>query len=202
MLWTDGDRERLLHKVEKQPDGCWMWTGAVFKATGYGVFNARSDDGVWRPHTAHRSAYLMFVGPIPEGFQVDHLCRVRLCANPTHLEAVTQQENNRRSNSRSARQARQTHCIHGHPLSGENLRIKRDGRRECRACARAADKRRAPGWKRTRAITDRLAYYGLAKTCRRGHAMDEANTYWAGEGRPMCRACRTLNMRVRRAAQG
>ena len=147
MIWTEKDRDRLLSKrKEDTATGCWEWTGALFQATGYGVFSARRDDGTWTPHTAHRAAYLMLKGPIPDGLHIDHLCRNRACCNPEHLEAVTKKENDLRGDSLMARQARQTHCIHGHPLSGDNLRLRPNGKRECIDCARARDRKR--GWRR------------------------------------------------------
>jgi len=124
-------KERFLEFIDDQSAGCWLWHGATNKR-GYGFL-------VWcdKFAYAHRVSYEIFVGPIPAGFQVDHLCRVTNCVNPFHLEAVTQTEN--------ARRTRQTHCKYGHPLSGDNLRVYPDGRRKCVACnrrnARAAHKR-------------------------------------------------------------
>lgn len=87
---------------------------------------------------AHRVAYEATVGPIPKGLQVDHLCRNRLCVNPSHLEAVTPAENKRRGFSPPAINARKTHCIHGHELAGANVYYRKDrpGRRQCRECER------------------------------------------------------------------
>jgi hypothetical protein len=84
---------RLLAKVAI-PDGssCWEWQGHVSRTTGYGQAGHNC-----RVTTVHRLAYEVFVGPIPEGLHIDHLCRNRRCIKPAHLEAVTQAENNRRS---------------------------------------------------------------------------------------------------------
>ena len=108
---------------------CWLWTAAL--TDGYGCF--RADTGVIR---AHRFSYNSLIGPIPDGRQIDHLCRVRRCVRPSHMEPVTLQENLARGESPSAKQARQTHCINGHPFAGDNLHITRRGRRHCRACDR------------------------------------------------------------------
>lgn len=200
-MWTERDKDRLLAKRVELPNGCWGWTGAVFKATGYGVFSAKSDDGVWRPHTAHRAAYEMLVGPVPDGLHIDHLCRNRWCCNPAHLEPVTKRVNDLRGDSPMARQARQTHCLRGHPLAGDNLRVRPSGKRECRECARARDRNRGSGWERMNPVTDRAAYLASGKSCMSGHLMDEGNTYWSPSGRPMCRACRNLAARRSRATR-
>ena len=83
-----------------------------------------------------RVAYEMVVGPIPDGLQIDHLCRVRNCVNPDHLEPVTPRENTMRGYSIQAQNARKTHCIHGHPFEG-NTYARPDGNRECAVCKKA-----------------------------------------------------------------
>ncbi len=82
-----------MNKVRIQDDGCWAWTGALFE-NGYGAFWDTNNDTNVR---AHRAAYQLLRGAIPEGLELDHLCRVRHCVNPHHLEAVTRSENLRRS---------------------------------------------------------------------------------------------------------
>ncbi|GAA3267724.1 HNH endonuclease signature motif containing protein [Streptomyces lavendulae] len=115
------------------PTDCWLWKplGSVH---GYGQFSSKG-----KTHLAHRFSYLLAKGPIEPGLTIDHLCRVRNCVNPTHLEAVTRAENLRRAQSwenGAAFQREKTHCSHGHPYAGENLRICKDGKRACRACNR------------------------------------------------------------------
>lgn len=127
--------QRFWDKVRVVPSGCWEWTAGKH-AGGYGQV---SWGGTSR--RAHRVAYIALVGPIPAGLQCDHLCRVRLCCNPAHIEIVTAKENTRRSNAISTTYAKRTHCDSGHPFHGSNLQaIKlKDGSygRGCRECRRA-----------------------------------------------------------------
>lgn len=139
-LLTERDVKRFRSKVIER-DGCWGWTGSFFQ-TGYAIFNVKMADGVWRPTTAHRVSYEIAVGPIADGLHIDHLCRNRQCVNPAHLEPVTPRINNLRGESRSAQQARWTHCPKGHPFNDENTYTRKTGKRECRACARERDLRR------------------------------------------------------------
>lgn len=118
-------KEPLADKYRvNETTGCWEWERA--KVQGYGYY--RPPDGPVNVR-AHRYMYELLVGPIPEGLTLDHLCRVRSCVNPAHLEPVTSGENTRRAT------AIQTHCLRGHPLSGDNLYV-RANRRHCRACRR------------------------------------------------------------------
>lgn len=136
--------ERFWAKVDKQDGGCWLWTAALSGGTGYGQFYTEMHeiDGETKPRKvgAHRFAYEALVGPIPQGLDLDHLCRVRHCVNPAHLEPVTRSENTKRGET-GAHWAKRTHCGKGHPLSGSNLRKQADGRRICRQCAREASAR-------------------------------------------------------------
>lgn len=113
-------------------DGCWEWTG-VRTSDGYGQIYGRMQ-------MAHRVMYELLVGPIPEGLELDHLCRNPWCVRPDHLEPVTTRENVLRGVGISAVNARKTECLKGHSLSGENLYLHR-GKRRCRTCRRAAGRR-------------------------------------------------------------
>lgn len=117
--------------AHRRIDGdCWVWTGLLDQG-GYGV--TRCDGKRWK---VHRLAYLVWVGDLPDG-PLDHVrdrgCTTPACFNPAHLEPVTTRENNRRSDSPWAVNARKTHCVHGHEYTPENTRYE-GGRRACRTC--------------------------------------------------------------------
>ena len=122
------EAERFWEKVEKSAT-CWLWTSAI-NWGGYAKFRIGKRDVY-----AHRWAYEHIVGPIPEGMDLDHLCRVRRCVRPDHLEPVTHQENVLRGEGIAARQAQKTHCPKGHEYTPENTRTYR-GHRYCRTCSR------------------------------------------------------------------
>jgi hypothetical protein len=124
--------ERFWSKVQPCPmTGCWLWTSA-FTVDDYGVFWVGPAE---RSARIHRLAYELLVGPIPEGLTIDHLCRVRSCCNPTHLEPVTNRENQLRGLTFGARNASVTHCPAGHEYNKKNTRVGRNpGDRPCRVC--------------------------------------------------------------------
>lgn len=119
---------------ERRPDlgPCWLWKGYVDRH-GYGRFRLNGS-----MHMPYRVTYSMFVGPIPEGYEVDHLCVVPGCVRPSHLEAVTSAENNRRSASASSVNSTKTSCHRGHEFTEENTYMAPSGARTCRACNAAA----------------------------------------------------------------
>lgn len=121
---------RFWEKVDKSGE-CWLWTGYVDN-TGYGRFGVSA--GVIP--TAHRWAWEQEHGPVPEGLQLDHLCRVRRCVRPSHLEPVTQRENLLRGEGPAAKAARATECPHGHPYDEANTAYNNRGHRYCRECSR------------------------------------------------------------------
>lgn len=120
---------RFWEKVNKT-DGCWLWMGS--KTRGYG--GLRTKAGV---SLAHRFAYELLVGPIPDGLPLDHLCRVPACVNPAHLEPVTPAENVRRARPYRTYEL-QSHCKRGHPLAGDNITVNLNAQgrtiRHCRTC--------------------------------------------------------------------
>jgi hypothetical protein len=128
------ERERLLSRAIIDWDtGCWNWSGSLRK--GYG----RIRIGDRRP-PSHIAVYELLVGPIPEGLQIDHLCRNRACCNPAHLEPVTQRTNVLRGEAPTAVNAHKTHCVNGHEYDLINTYFRPSGGRDCRACQRHAQR--------------------------------------------------------------
>lgn len=147
----DTPRDRFLLQTSRAVDGCLLWTGALTtgpgRGEGYGSFRL---DG--RQIGAHRAAWLLFVGPIPDGLTIDHAChnealRVgrcaggpcthRRCVEWTHLRAVPIGENLLAGDTVNAKAAARTSCIRGHPLTGDNLYVQSStAKRQCRRCAR------------------------------------------------------------------
>lgn len=142
--------ERFLAKVVKVGE-CWIWQGKHTPA-GYGMFRR---DG--KSQYCHRWSYEHFTGnSIPDGYQVDHLCRTPSCVNPDHLEPVTPEENLRRSNGVSMINRAKTHCPRGHEYSAENTYFYQHrgaGHRQCRKCW-AINKREQARRKRDLAESD------------------------------------------------
>lgn len=128
--FTRTDEERFFEKVEVT-GFCWLWLGAKTER-GYANF--------WQPErklwcTGHRWVYKHLVdADITSEQHLDHLCRVRHCVNPDHLEAVTNEENIRRGFGMNRKYRERTHCDNGHEFAGENLIIREKGFRRCREC--------------------------------------------------------------------
>ena len=118
--------------AQEDPSGCWLLTRNL-NSGGYGRIRIGGRGG--RFFMAHRISYEVFVGPIPEGLTIDHLCRVRNCINPSHLEPVSLGENVLRGTAPAAINARLTHCKKaGHPLVEGNLTHDTPGHRRCKKC--------------------------------------------------------------------
>lgn len=119
---------RILERITVSDEtGCWLWTAGI-NGRGYGNITA---DG--RTRSAHRVAYEEWIGPIPAGLDLDHLCRVRHCVNPDHLEPVTRRENLVRGATLVAEQVARTACPQGHLYDEENTRYE-GSMRHCRRC--------------------------------------------------------------------
>lgn len=125
-----GERAKLMRRISVQADGCWNWTGPTNR-NGYGWGQQRAG----QPYRVmHR---IMWEdannAPVPDGLQLDHLCRNRLCCNPQHLEPVTGSENTTRQDHANRRKDT---CPKGHPFDEANTINTKRGRRVCRECER------------------------------------------------------------------
>lgn len=194
-FWRNVDKVAPVPPSRPDLGRCWLWTGGHFR-NGYGRFGiGKTGD----PTTlAHRIAYGFLRGPIEDGLELDHLCRVKSCVNPWHLEPVPHSVNNARSDSPSALNKRKDYCKRGHPLDSANTHYRMEGKtvkRSCRACARlrywdAKGRRIAP-----------LPVVNGEKThCKNGHPFDAANTRFGKNrnGRP-ARICRICNQAWQKA---
>ena len=122
--------DRLCEKiVQDASTGCWLWIGSIVNA-GYG---STWDLPKQRSREAHTVSYEAFIGPVPDNLTLDHLCRIRRCVNPTHLEPVTNVENVMRGEGFGAVNSRKVVCSRGHPYNEENTYHWR-GQRCCRSC--------------------------------------------------------------------
>lgn len=166
--------EQFWSKVDRRGDDeCWEFLKNGDERFVYGTF---LNNGT--TYIAHRFSYELEHGAIPEGLEIDHLCRNKACVNPNHLEAVTHAENIKR-----APYFQRTHCIHGHPFKGDNLYVNPRGHRECRTCRRRHHKK-------FRSKPRHLVQDNATKThCKYGHEFTEENTYVPPRGGRECRTC-------------
>lgn len=148
---------RFWSRLSVSPSGCWLWTGPLRK-DGYAQIEIAK-----RKWLSHRLAYVMLVGPHPDGLELDHkVCSARHCCNPAHLEPVTHAENIRRGRAGQPQAAR-THCPEGHPYDETNTRIADGYRRQCRECGRARFRR----WYHERGGAQRQALTSAQRKARR-----------------------------------
>jgi hypothetical protein len=172
--------------IVDEASGCWQWTGRC-TPQGYGYPWVEG-----RYQYSHRLSYLHFVGPLVKGMHVDHLCRVRNCANPEHLEQVTPRENVLRSPIHPmAIQARQTHCKRGHEFTPDNTQVRSNPTgRACKTCRREAARRRRerPG-KRPQA-----AWVEGRTHCINGHELTSETIHTRPNGSKICRICRRISV--------
>lgn len=135
-----GIEDRFWGKVEKTAT-CWLWQGHLSRG-GYGHFAVGS-----RPIKAHRFAYSLINGEIPDGLVVLHSCDTPACVNPDHLSVGTDSDNQRDSvQKKRHRESRKSICPHGHPYSEDNTYVDPRGRRQCRVCRATANRR----WKESK----------------------------------------------------
>lgn len=175
---------KIFSHITIDANGCWLWNS--HDVGRYGLIR-------WNKvvYSTHRLMYCLFVEQIELPLHCDHLCRVPSCVNPAHLEAVSPRENYLRGRGPSAQNARKTHCIKGHPLSGDNLRITPEGHRVCRTCRNL-----------TGVQQNRKKGYGVrrdnSKFCQYGHEYTPDNLYVHPRGYNICRICRREQKRLAR----
>lgn len=127
---SEDDLRRFARRVRIVDDECWTWMGAKSGNLGYGVFYVCEGRNV----PSHQFSYRLFCGPVPDGLELDHLCRKPLCCNPLHLEAVTHAENCLRGVGPTALNAKKSRCVRGHLFDSGNTHIPKGGGRKCKRC--------------------------------------------------------------------
>jgi hypothetical protein len=133
-FWTKVDKDGPLSGFRSDLGPCWIWTASTFGEEGYGAF-AIAGETVG----AHVYAYVTEVGIVPDGLELDHLCHVRSCVRPSHLEPVTPEENMRRQIHKGTKKTR---CIRGHEFTPENTYVTKRGHRRCQTCHREDENER------------------------------------------------------------
>ena len=189
-FWAKVDKDGPVPAARPELGPCWLWIPQASNG-GYGQFYLNG-----KPQLAHRASYMLFVDEIPAGLTIDHLCSVRCCVRPSHLEAVTLLENLRRAEvwkHGAEAQRSKARCPNGHLYDEANTRITPSGRRHCRACARAqAAKRR----KRLRAENPPPSRK-LKEFCVNGHPFAEFGVVRGGQR--VCSECARKRLRASRA---
>jgi hypothetical protein len=145
-FWAKVNKDGPIPVARPELGPCWLWTASTDGRGRYGSFQYEG-----RLQRAHHVAYRFLVGPIPEGQEWDHLCRVTLCVRPLHGEWVSHRENVLRGESLQAQNARKTHCHRGHEFTSLNTLIRKGGGRVCLACQELNRERRAEQQRRRRA---------------------------------------------------
>ena len=172
-------------RIFVMPTPCWEWTG--HKLIDYGACNGGYGmcrfNG--RNRLVHKVMYERFIGQVPEGKELDHICRNRACCNPYHLDAVPHRINVLRGISPFAEKALQTHCINGHAFTTENTFLHPNGGRQCRQCHRDCFNRRYR--EKMNALGKVLRNERTHFKC--GHLLVDENIIKRSNGYKVCRAC-------------
>lgn len=192
--------ERLERMGMPEPNsGCMLFLGSL-NSYGYGRLKVHG-----KYVFAHRASYELERGAIPEGLQIDHLCRNRACIHPPHLEAVTPRVNTLRAKAAAANNARRTRCYRGHQYTPDNTLVMNNGARRCRTCDPLRHKRAMAAMierAKVRRENGLLAPNPDRPACKWGHPFTEANTFFDRAGVQCCRACsviRTQRYRSKKA---
>lgn len=209
--------DRFRANVLPEPNsGCWFWMGSDYNG-GYGYFCIQAM-GKRKVIAAHRFAYELLVGPIPEGYDVHHKCSIPCCVNPLHLEPLDRMTHvHITPRNIGSINAAKTHCINGHPLTGDDVRI-RGNSRQCKACAREWYRDHPGRRKKKPHKAKELWKQRDPKThCKYGHELSGYNIRLYldpnGKEKRVCRACYERNKqalmvkgkeerRIARAARG
>ncbi len=142
-------REQFEAQYKVADNGCWLWLRKR-NNVGYGTLNVFGGFAL-----AHRLAYELYVGAVPDGLVLDHQCETRTCVNPHHLKPVTHQENILRGNGLAAQNARKTHCLRGHLLGGDNVYLNA-GRRHCKECTNIRARKNQARTRRAAGVPERI----------------------------------------------
>ena len=127
--FTDAARIPAFWAKVARTEFCWEWQGKLHRQSGYGRVKMNG-----REEYAHRVSWWLACGDIPDGMELDHLCRNKRCVRPEHLQPVSHLENTLRGDNFIAIEKRATHCKHGHEFTPENTRIHYWGTKTMRAC--------------------------------------------------------------------
>jgi hypothetical protein len=133
-FWAKVDKDGPIPEHRPELGPCWLWTRAP-TSEGYGSFWVRGK----QTRQAHTISWELERGPVPEGLELDHLCRVRRCVRVSHLEAVPHRENVLRGVGPAAINAAKERCNQGHRFTPENTYVDPKGNRNCQTCQRAAE---------------------------------------------------------------
>lgn len=193
--WAKVDKNGPVPTARSELGPCWLWTGSKDRH-GYGQFDVHID-GAKKNHRAHRWGYQQLVRELEASETLDHLCRVRPCVNPAHLDPVTHAVNVRRGTA-GQRNRDATHCPNGHLLTADNVILTKNQWRSCRECQRA---RTREANRKTRGTIPGDYRVGgvIPDSCLRGHPYTPENTYLTTSGGRECRVCRNARARTTRA---